>query len=599
MSRFDATAFLATLPHLPGVYRMLDEQGNVLYVGKAADLRKRVASYFQKNDHSPRIRMMISRIAGIEITVTASEAEALLLENNLIKALAPRYNILFRDDKSYPYLLLTGHAFPRMAYFRGTPKRADSAFGPFPGATAVRDSMDILQKVFRLRTCEDSVFEHRSRPCLLFQIKRCRAPCTGEISREDYARDVQAARDFLHGKTDQVLQTVTDRMQQAADAMRYELAAVYRDQIRSLSAVREQQTVDTLSEADVDVLAAVSAQGMVCVNLTMIRGGRHLGDRSQFPRHGLDAGPAEALQAFIAQHYAAVAPPTALIVSEPLEDAVLIDWLAQRAGRKVALLHRVSGQRRRWLDMAIHNARLAIVRQVGLQATQTQRLLALQQTLELPDLQRIECFDISHTMGEATIASCVVYDQTAMQPGQYRRFNIRSAKAGDDYAAMHEALRRRYERIRDDALQAADLILIDGGLGQLRAAAAVLAELGINDVLLIGVAKGVERKAGMEQLVTLDGQARRLSADDPALHLIQQIRDEAHRFAITGHRAKRAKARTESVLQDIPGVGPKRRQKLLERFGGLRELKNASAEDIAKVDGISRELAEQVYRALR
>ena len=599
MSGFDVGSFLVSLPNLPGVYRMLDDAGKVLYVGKAADLKKRVSSYFQKQDHSPRIRMMVSRIAGIEITVTASEAEALLLENNLIKALSPRYNILFRDDKSYPYLLLSGHTFPRMAYFRGTPGRADQAFGPFPGATAVRDSIDILQKVFRLRTCEDSVFEHRSRPCLLYQIKRCSGPCVAAVSAEDYRRDVAEARDFLQGRTDQVLQTVTQRMQRAAEAMQYEQAAIYRDQIRSLSAVREQQTVDTLADVDVDVIAVVGGEGMVCVNLAMVRGGRHLGDRSFFPRNAQDAALTETLQAFVGQHYVGALPPAAIVVSEPLDQDGLTDWLAQRANRKVQVVHRVVGQRRRWLDMAIRNARLAIVREVGRQATQSQRLQALQQALDMPDLQRIECFDISHTMGEATVASCVVYDDAAMQPGQYRRFNIRNAKAGDDYAAMQEALTRRYERIRNGDGQVADLILIDGGLGQLRAAAGVLADQGLSDIALIGVAKGVQRKVGLEQLVSLDGTARRLQPDDPALHLIQQIRDEAHRFAITGHRARRGKARTESGLQDIPGIGPKRRQKLLERFGGLRELKNASVDDIAKVDGISRELAEQVYFSLR
>ncbi len=599
MSGFDAASFLATLPGLPGVYRMLDEAGQVLYVGKAADLKKRVSSYFQKQDHSPRIRMMVSRIAGIEITVTASEAEALLLENNLIKALSPRYNILFRDDKSYPYLLLSGHAFPRMAYFRGTPARGDHAFGPFPGATAVRESIDILQKVFRLRTCEDSVFEHRSRPCLLYQIKRCSGPCVAAISAEDYRRDVAEARDFLNGRTDQVLQTVTQRMQQAADAMHYEQAAIFRDQIRSLSAVREQQAVDTQVDVDVDVIAVVRGEGMVCVNLAMVRGGRHLGDRSFFPRNAVDATLAETLLAFIGQHYAGAPAPAAIVVSEPVGMDETASLPVQQTGRKVQIVHRVGGQRRRWLEMALRNAKLAIVREAGRQATQSQRLQALQQTLDMPDLQRIECFDISHTMGEATVASCVVYDEAAMQPGQYRRFNIREARAGDDYAAMQEALTRRYGRIRDGEGKAADLILIDGGLGQLRAAAAVLADLGISGVAMIGVAKGVERKAGMEQLVTLDGHSARLSPDDPALHLIQQIRDEAHRFAITGHRARRGKARTESSLQDIPGIGPKRRQKLLERFGGLRELKNASVEDIARVEGISRELAEQVYRSLR
>ncbi len=598
MSSFDAAALIASLPNLPGVYRMRDDSGQVLYVGKAGDLKKRVSSYFQKSDLSPRIRLMVSRVEAVEITVTGSESEALLLENNLIKALSPRFNILFRDDKSYPYLLLTGHAFPRLAYFRGTPQRADHCFGPFPNATAVRESIDILQKIFQLRTCEDSVFAHRSRPCLLHQIKRCSAPCVAAIGTEVYAMDVAHAEQFLSGKTDQLLDDITARMQQAALEQHYELAAMLRDQIRSLTAVRERQSVTDLDTADADVVAVASEQGMLCVNVSMIRGGRNLGDRSLFPRNAQDADTQEALAAFLAQHYLATAAPAQIIVSEAGDWAAIADMLSEQSGRKVSIHNRVSGLRRRWLDMAHNNARLAILRQVTQQATQSQRLAALQQALDMPDLQRIECFDISHTMGEATVASCVVYDLEAMQPAQYRRYNLRSVKPGDDYGAMREVLTRRYARIRDGDGERADLVLIDGGLGQLHAAAEALAELGTSDIVLIGVAKGVERKPGMEQLVSLDGSSRQLAADDPALHLIQQIRDEAHRFAITGHRARRAKARNVSTLEQLPGIGPKRRQRLLERFGGLRGLKNAGVEDIAKVDGISRALAEKIYREL-
>ena len=595
---FDSVGLLANLPNLPGVYRMLAEDGQVLYVGKAGDLKKRVASYFQKSDLSPRIRLMVSKIGAVEISVTRSESEALLLENNLIKALSPRYNILFRDDKSYPYLLLSGHPFPRLVYFRGTPRPQDSCFGPFPNAYAVRESIHILQKVFRLRTCEDSVFKNRSRPCLLHQIQRCTAPCVGVISEQDYAIDVNNATLFLTGKANQVLNGISEKMQQAAAALHYEQAACYRDQIKSLTAVREKQFVTSQNQADVDVIAVVSAQGLLCVNLLMIRGGRHLGDRSLFPQNALDASTEEALSAFLGQHYLNYAIPAQIIVSEPIAQDAIAAILSEQAGHKVAILTRPGGERNSWLQMTINNAHLAIARQVAQKSTQSARLLALQTALNLPNLQRIECFDISHTMGEATVAACVVYDQEVMQPSQYRRYNISGITGGDDYAAMRDALTRRYTKIQQTDAQRPDLIFIDGGAGQLNIAITVMQELGIADVVLIGVAKGAARKAGMEQLIGVDGQATRLSTDDPALHLIQQIRDEAHRFAITGHRARRGKARTASVLENIAGVGPKRRQKLLANFGGLRELKNAGVAEIARVEGISLALAEQIYREL-
>ncbi|ARU30691.1 excinuclease ABC subunit C [Sulfuriferula sp. AH1] len=596
---FDSAHLLATLPNLPGVYRMLGEDGEVLYVGKARDLKKRVSSYFQKNDLSPRIRLMVGRIGAVEITVTRSESEALVLENNLIKALAPRYNILFRDDKSYPYLVLSGHRYPRLAYFRGTPQRQDQCFGPFPNAYAVRESIQILQKVFRLRTCEDSVFNHRSRSCLLHQIQRCTAPCVGMISPEDYAADVRNAGLFLAGKANQVLQAITRKMQHAAERMHYEEAALYRDQIKSLTAVREKQFVASHSQADADVIAVVAAQGLLCVNLLMIRGGRHLGDRSIFPQNAQDVTTQEALTAFLTQHYLDRAIPPQIIVSEAIEHEAIAAMLSEQAGYKVIINANPGAERKTWLRMTVNNAELAIARQVAQKSTQNARLAALQNALNLPNLQRVECFDISHTMGEATVASCVVYDQEAMQPGQYRRYNISGITPGDDYAAMRDALTRRYTRIQQTEARRPGLILIDGGAGQLNIAQSVMDDLGITDITLIGVAKGVERKAGMEQLITTDGHATRLSPDDPALHLIQQIRDEAHRFAITGHRARRGKARTTSSLEDIAGVGPKRRQKLLETFGGLRELKNAGVEEIAQVEGISKVLAEHIYQALR
>ncbi len=599
MAEFDSAHLLATFPNLPGVYRMLGEAGEVLYVGKARDLKKRVASYFQKNDLSPRIRLMVGKIHAVEITVTRSESEALVLENNLIKALSPRYNILFRDDKSYPYLVLSGHAYPRLAYFRGTPQRQDNCFGPFPNSYAVRESIHILQKVFRLRTCEDSVFNNRSRPCLLHQIQRCTAPCVGVISAEDYAADVNNAALFLAGKANEVLQAITVKMQHAAELMHYEEAALYRDQIKSLTAVREKQFVTSQSQADADVIAVVAAHGLLCVNLLMIRGGRHLGDRSIFPQNAQEADTQEALTAFLTQHYSERAIPAQIIVSESVDEPALAAMLSEQAGYPVRIQAKPTGERKTWLQMTINNAQLAITRQVAQKSTQSARLLALQQALQLPNLQRIECFDISHTMGEATVASCVVYDLETMQNSQYRRYNISGITPGDDYAAMRDALTRRYTKIQQTEAKRPDLILIDGGLGQLNIAKAVMDDLGITDIMLIGVAKGVERKAGMEQLISTDGQATRLSADDPALHLIQQIRDEAHRFAITGHRARRAKARVTSSLEDIPGVGAKRRQKLLETFGGMRELKNAGVAEIAQVEGVSLKLAEQIYQALR
>lgn len=595
---FDSAELLASLPNLPGVYRMLGEDAEVLYVGKAGDLKKRVSSYFQKNDLSPRIRLMVGKIRAVEISVTRSESEALILENNLIKALSPRYNILFRDDKSYPYLMLSGHAYPRLASFRGVPQRQDHCFGPFPNAYAVRESIHILQKIFRLRTCEDSVFNHRSRPCLLHQIRRCTAPCVGAISEQDYATDVNNAMLFVSGKANQVLDAIGEKMQLAAAAQAYETAALYRDQIKSLTAVREKQFVGSQNQIDADVIAVVGAQGLLCVNLLMIRGGRHLGDRSLFPQNAQDASPGEALSAFLSQHYLSFDIPPTIIVSEAIEQESIGATLSERAGYKVTVQSRPVGERKVWLQMTVNNARLSIARQVAQKSTQSARLAALQTALDMAELQRIECFDISHTMGEATVASCVVYDQEAMQPGQYRRFNISGITAGDDYAAMRDALTRRYGKIRQTDGQFPDLVLIDGGLGQLNIAAAVMSELGIADVAVIGVAKGAERKVGLEQLVTVDGRAKRLAADDPALHLVQQIRDEAHRFAITGHRARRGRARTSSSLENIAGVGPRRRQKILETFGGLRELKNAGIEEIAQVPGISRALAEQIYNEL-
>jgi excinuclease ABC subunit C len=582
---FDAKCFIAGLPGLPGVYRMLGQGGEALYVGKARDLKKRVASYFLKNAGSPRIRMMLSQLARIEVTATRSEDEALLLENNLIKSLAPRYNIVFRDDKSYPYLMISGHRFPRLGFHRGARAAGNRYFGPFPHASAVRESIQLLQRVFRLRTCEDSVFENRSRPCLLHQIRRCTAPCTGLTGQSEYAQDVEHASLFLRGREDDVVRRLTDRMQAAAEARHYEQAAAFRDQVRALSRVQARQYVESNRGVEADVVACTAHAGAACVNLVMIRGGRHVGDRSFFPANADAAAPAEVLQAFLEQHYVDQPKPPLVLASHAVEfDAVVP----------------LQGERRFWMDMALKNAELALQQRAREKTAQEERFAALREALGLPEsVQRIECFDVSHTMGEATVASCVVYDRHAMHRSDYRRFNVRPKAAGDDYAAMREALARRYERVNAEGSKVPDLVLIDGGKGQVGVARAVLVELGMNDVSVVGVAKGPERKPGLEELViAAEGITASLPPTHPGLHLIQQIRDEAHRFAVLGHRARRAKSRTASALTHIPGIGARRRQRLLTHFGGLREVQAAAVDEIAQVEGISLPLAERIYRAL-
>jgi len=569
---------------------MLGAQGEALYVGKARDLKKRVGSYFQKQASSPRIQMMLSQVAGVEVTATRSEGEALLLENNLIKSLTPRYNILFRDDKSYPYLTVTGHEFPRLGFHRGAKERRHRYFGPFPHAYAVRESIQLLQRVFRLRTCEDTVFENRSRPCLLHQIQRCTAPCTGLISAGQYAEDVANAVLFLEGREDDVIRGLSEKMNAASAAQRYEEAAAYRDQVRALSRVQARQYVESNRGVDADVVACAIEGGIACVNLVMIRGGRHVGDRSFFPSNAEGAAPAEVIAAFLDQHYLEQPLPGLVVSNEPVE-------LEIENANVVTPSH---GERRVWLDMAHKNAVLAIAQRVRDRVTQEGRLQALREALGLPEgMQRIECFDISHTMGEATVASCVVYDRQQMQKSEYRRFNIRDVTPGDDYAAMRQVLSRRYERVNAEGGKIPDLVLIDGGKGQVSAAKAALVELGLNDVAVVGVAKGPERKPGLEELI-IESEARtlQLAPTHPGLHLIQAIRDEAHRFAVVGHRARRGKARTRSMLNEIPGIGAKRRQALIEHFGGLRGVQAAAIDDIAKVEGISRPLAERIYRHL-
>ncbi|MCZ8173590.1 MAG: excinuclease ABC subunit UvrC [Burkholderiaceae bacterium] len=652
-------AEVAALPGLPGVYRWFDAQGGLLYVGKARNLRKRVSSYLQRDHDGTRIGQMVARIARLETTVVRTEAEALLLENNLIKTLQPRFNILFRDDKSYPYLKLVTHPFPRMAYFRGAVDRRHRYFGPYPNAWAVKQTIQLMQKAFRLRTCEDTVYANRSRPCLLYQIQRCSGPCVGLISAEDYARDVRDAERFLLGQTQEVIEDLQAQMMAFAENLEFERAAACRDRIGSLSRVLQQQTVDAsslnASDRDVDILAVKVAGGRACVNLAMVRGSRHLGDRAHFPAHvqdgaslaaaeiapeddELDIGAPErsvesaVLEAFIAQHYTGQAVPPLLVTSHPV-DKSLVEALAESAGTRVRATHQPREQRRVWLEMAAKGAELALARLLAEEGSAQARTRALVEALDLdvadPAQLRMECFDISHTAGEATQASCVVYENHAMQAAQYRRFNIEGITGGDDYAAMRQVLTRRYAKLAelareggeadtaepapvDDAEAPApkprraaqarlpDLVLVDGGRGQVSMAREVFESLGLDIGLIVGVEKGEGRKVGLEELVFADGRPKvQLGHDSAALMLVAQIRDEAHRFAITGMRAKRASVRTGgSRLEDIPGIGPRKRARLLQRFGGLRGVAAAAVDELASVEGIGADLAEEIYRAL-
>jgi excinuclease ABC subunit C len=642
---------VAALPAMPGVYRYFDAEGGVLYVGKARNLKKRVTSYFQKNHGGTRIGLMVTRIVRMETTVVRSEAEALLLENNLIKTLHPRFNILFRDDKSYPYLKLTAAqiptqttqsaektpsqlpatAFPRMAYYRGSIEKKHHYFGPYPSAWAVKESILLLQKVFRLRTCEDTVFNNRTRPCLLYQIKRCTAPCVGHISAEQYALDTANAARFLRGQTQDIVTDLERKMQHHAELLEFEQAAELRNQISALSNILHQQSMEIGGDKDVDILAVKVNGGKACVNLAMVRGGRHLGDRPYFPSHvqdatdmaALDVESAEAvkpvklkapksvesliLEAFIAQHYIDVLVPPTLVCCAPV-DKDLIRALSAQTGVRISAVHQPREQRRIWLEMAQKNADLQLARLLAEQGSQLARTRALAEALELPtdklDLLRIECFDVSHTAGEATQASCVVFHDHKMQSAEYRRYNIEGITPGDDYAAMRQVLLRRYTKLaeaaRNNEAKLPDLVLIDGGKGQVSMAREVFEELGLDLGLIAGVEKGEGRKVGLEDLVFADGREKvYLGRDSAALMLIAQIRDEAHRFAITGMRARRAKVRVGgSKLEDIAGIGPKKRANLLQRFGGIRGVSSASAEDIATVEGISKELSEEIYRAL-
>ena len=622
-------AEVAALPALPGVYRYFDAEGCVLYVGKARNLKKRVSNYFQKNHGGTRIGHMVTKITRMETTVVRSEAEALLLENNLIKTLNPRFNILFKDDKSYPYLKLATHQFARVAYYRGAVEKKHKYFGPYPSAWAVKESILLLQKVFKLRTCEDTVFNNRSRPCLLYQIKRCSAPCVGHITSDAYAQDVANAERFLQGETQEILTGLEQQMLSHAEKLEFEQAAELRNQMSALSKVLHQQSMEIGGDKDVDILAVKVQGGKACVNLAMVRGGRHLGDRPYFPTHienAVDVAVLDAeidaeetlatktkslealvLEAFIAQHYIDVPVPPMLVCSEPV-DKELIAALITQSGVKFAAIHQPREQRRIWLDMAMKNAELQLARLLAEQGSQQARTRALAEAMDLSldDMStlRIECFDISHTAGEATQASCVVFAEHKMQSAQYRRYNIEGITPGDDYAAMRQVLTRRYsklaEAVKNNDGRLPDLVLVDGGKGQVSMAREVFTELGLDLGLIAGVEKGEGRKVGLEELVFADGREKvYLGRDSAALMLIAQIRDEAHRFAITGMRAKRASVRTgASKLEDIEGIGPKKRASLLQRFGGIRAIASASVEDIATVDGISKELAEEIYRVL-
>lgn len=617
---------VASLPALPGVYRYFDAQEQVLYVGKAINLKKRVSSYFQKDHGGTRIGHMVSKIVRMETTVVRSEAEALLLENNLIKTLKPKYNILFRDDKSYPYLKMTRgvavkndeapkpgsnpspQQVPRVVYYRGAVDKRHDYFGPYPSVWAVREAIQLLQKVFRMRTCEDTVFNNRTRPCLLYQIKRCSGPCVGLISVADYQRDVDSAMRLLRGETQEVMGSIEARMMAHAEKLEFEQAAELRNQMSALSKVLHQQAVDTVGDQDVDILAVKVQGGKACVNLAMVRGGRHLGDRPYFPVHVDDAEPVEVLEAFLSQHYLDVPVPPALITSHAV-DKELLQALTEQTGVKITAVHNPREQRRVWLEMAQQNADIQLARLLAEEGSQQARTRALVDALDLApeDLEqfRVECFDISHTSGESTQASCVVFHHHKMQSAEYRRYNIDGITGGDDYAAMRQVLVRRYsklaEAVRAGEGKLPDLVLIDGGKGQVSMAREVFESLGLDLSRIVGVEKGEGRKVGLEELVFADGREKvYLGRDSAALMLVAQIRDEAHRFAITGMRAARAKVRVGgSKLEEIPGVGPKKRAKLLQRFGGARGVADASVQDLCTVEGISEDLAQTIYNALR
>jgi excinuclease ABC subunit C len=598
---FDHDAYLRTLSQRSGVYRMLDADGEVIYVGKARSLKNRVSSYFRGTSVSAKVEALRRNTASIEVTVTETEAEALLLESNLIKRHRPRFNVTLRDDKSYPYIHLESqHAFPRLAFYRGSRQRPGRFFGPYPSAWAVRDTLNLLQKLFLLRSCSDSFFANRSRPCLQYQIKRCSAPCVAYVSAEDYAQDVGHAVMFLEGEHEKVIDDLVRRMESASTTLEYERAAAYRDQIAMLRRLQEQQAMAGAS-GDADVIAAVCEGRMQCVSVMSIRSGRNLGTRTYFPASATRVSAREVVVSFLGQYYLSREAPREVLTNLPVADCELLEQgFAERAGHKVEIRWRLRGVRSQWMKFAQTNAeealRMRLTSRLGVQA----QLDALRDALELDAApERIECFDVSHTMGESTTVSCVVFGEEGALKSQYRRFNVSGVTPGDDYGALRQALMRRYTRVKQGEAPVPDLLLIDGGKGQVAEAARVLEELQLQGITVAGVAKGPSRRPGQEQLFLLAHDTPViLPPDSPALHLIQQVRDEAHRFAITGHRQRRATARTTSILESIPGLGPKKRRDLLRQFGGLQGVARASIEELAGVHGINRTLAQRVYETL-
>lgn len=603
LTGFDSKAFLSRLTRRPGIYQMFNDKGEILYVGKAKNLRNRVSSYFRSTGLNTKTVALVSRIADIQVTVTNSETEALLLEQNLIKTNRPPYNILLRDDKSYPYIFVsTGQEYPAVRFHRGAKRQKGRYFGPFPSSGAVRDSLAIMQKVFRIRQCEESFFKNRSRPCLQYQIKRCSAPCVAIPSPEAYQTDIRHAMMFLEGKNSTIMTELASQMDEASMSLNFEDAVIYRDQISSLQQVQEQQHISGAS-GDADVIGCAQQSGAVCMHMLFVRGGRVIGSKVYHPRFSIEETPPELLSAFIAQWYLGSGreiPPVMITIEETADREVLEEALTEKSGRKVSLVHRVRSDKAGWQKLAQTNAEQNLQSHLASKQNTYNRYLALQEALQLDAVpKRMECFDISHSSGEATVASCVVFDRNGPLKSDYRHFNIEDITGGDDYAAMHQALTRRYTRLKKGEGKLPDILLIDGGKGQVTQAVNVLAELQINEVLILGVAKGSDRKAGLETLILGNsGTEVVLRSDSPALHLIQYIRDEAHRFAITGHRARRGKARRKSSLEGIPGVGPKRRRELLKHFGSVQSIETASIEEIGKVSTISRKIAEDIYATL-
>jgi len=597
---FDLPSFLASLPAKPGVYRMLDRGGGILYVGKARHLRNRVSSYFHGRAHAEKTQALLAQVARIEVTVTASETEALLLEYNLIKRHRPRYNVLLKDDKSFPFIHVSGHEFPRIAFYRGAKRLPGRFFGPYPSTVATRETLLLLQKLFRLRPCEDTFFANRSRPCLQYQIERCSGPCVGLVSREQYAQDVADAVKVLEGRNTEVIADLGRRMEEASSGLLFEQAARLRDQISMLKQIQASQSMTRIAGQDIDAVAIAGEAGEHCVAVVYVRGGRNLGSSNFFPKGGLGGQP-EVLAAFLVQYYFAREAPAEILVSRPVEEGDLLEAaLRERSGHGVRIRSNVRGMRARWLEMARSNAELGLRMRASSRATIAEQLAAVGEQLQLGRTpQRIECFDVSHSMGESAVASCVVLGPDGPIKSDYRRFNLRDLTPGDDYAGIAQAVERRFARILRGEAPTPDLLLIDGGPGQLRAALDALNKLGASDVRVVGVAKGADRRVGQERLF-FPGQDTPLilPADSPALRLIQRIRDEAHRFAITGHRQSRDRTRRESLLEEIPGLGPKRRRELLKAFGGMQGVRQASVEDLAKVHGISRQLAGQIFERM-